>query len=239
MKLAHFCAEIEWLYEDTETVYDFCQRLLPFYCGEFIADIYDFMESTEQIQGDYELKCAEFGQLKYSLNVNDESANRLFCIIRFKHRSLSWRQLYNYLIFILRIKYNVQRAILKAKQAEDTTVSNDGMKILLKISLNDESQWLFDKVLFFNGSKVTWKQIRNYLKKLVAVRADVRDFFFDQERDRNYEQNKAEIINEIAKNSKKSACDQQMEIVNMLKQITQQNENMKKEIELLKQQLVE
>merc|ERR1712228_1014695 len=154
MKLSDFSAEIEWLYEDTENVYDFCQRLHPFYSGQFIKDIYDFMESTEQIQGHYELKCAEFVQLKYSLNVNDESANRLFFIIRFKHRSLSWKQLYNYLIFILRMKYNVQSAILNSKQAEDSTVSNDGMKILLKISLNDESQWLFDKVLFFNGSKV-------------------------------------------------------------------------------------
>merc|ERR1712154_357014 len=97
-------------------------RMFPFWGGSFINDIHNFMESTEQIQGIYELKCAEFGQLKYSLNVNDESANKLFHIIRFKHRSLSWQQLYNYVIFVLRMKYNVQKAILTSKQAEDLTV---------------------------------------------------------------------------------------------------------------------
>merc|ERR1712130_939733 len=135
-----------------ENVHDLSNRIYPFWSGQFIKDIYDFMGSTEQIQGNYELKCAEFGQLKYSLNVNNESANKLFHIIRFKQRSLSWQQIYQYLTFVLRMKYNVQKAILNSKQAEDTTVSNDGMKILLNISLNDASHWLFEKVLFFNGS---------------------------------------------------------------------------------------
>ena len=50
--------------------------------NNFVHSIYNFMESTEQIQGIYELKCAEFGQLKYSLNVNDDLAYKLFHIIR-------------------------------------------------------------------------------------------------------------------------------------------------------------
>ena len=241
-KLKDYLAEIEWLHLETETAYDLCRRIYPFWgsVNNFIHSIYNFMESTEQIQGIYELKCAEFGQLKYSLNVNDDLANKLFHIIRFKHRSLSWKQLYSYLLFILKMKYNVQKAILKSKQAEDTTVSEDGMKILLKISLNDESNWLFNRVLFLNGSKVTWKQIRNYLTKMLAVRQDMRDFFDDRERDRNYDENKAEIIDEISKTVEDNNTNNQyknQDIMELLKTIKKQNESMKKEIDALKQKL--
>ena len=234
IKLRDFNAEIEWLYLDLHNEYDFCQRVYPFWSSQFIDDIYHFMESTEQIQGVYELKCAEFGQLKYSLNVNDELANKLFHVIRFKHRSLAWKQLYNYLVFILKMKYNVQKAILRSKQAEDTTVSSEGMKILLKISLNDESKWLFDKVLSLNGSKVTWKQIRNYLKKMVTVRDDMRDFFGDQERDRNYDDNKAEIIDGISKtveDNKDNNMNQQ-QILKLLQEMKHEINGIKKKINL-------
>merc|ERR1719499_1009451 len=88
-----FLPEVRWLFENIEYVQDLCKRIYPFWGGRFISSIYNFMESTEQIQGNYELKCAEFGQLKYSLNVNAESAFKLFHIIRFKHRSLSWQQI--------------------------------------------------------------------------------------------------------------------------------------------------
>ena len=135
-----------------------------------MESIYNFMDSTDSIQGNYELKCAEFGQLKWSLHVNDESATKLFHIIRFKERTLSWMQIHEYLSFVLQMKYNVDGAILNSKQAEDTTVSKDGMKISLKISEDDSSSWLFERTLFFNGSKVTWKQIQEYLKKIESVR---------------------------------------------------------------------
>ena len=134
------------------------------------------MESMEQIQGHYELKEAEFGQLKHSLNVNDELATKLFNIIRFKIRALSWKQIYHYFKFILKMKYNVQRAILKSKEAEDTTISKDAIKNILKISLNDESKWLFNKVDKMHGMKITWKAIRKDLKKMINVRDDMRFF---------------------------------------------------------------
>ena len=89
-----FKPEMRWLFENVEFVQDLCKRMYPFWSGMFLNSIYNFMESTEQIQGNYELKCAEFGQLKYSLSVNDESATKLFHIIRFKQRSLSWQQIY-------------------------------------------------------------------------------------------------------------------------------------------------
>ena len=212
---AQFNAEIEWLFQDIQNEHDLYKRIYPFWSQQFTQKMLNFMESTEQIQGNYELKEAEFGQLKHSLNVNDEIANTLFQIIRLKHRALSWKQLYGYLTFILNMKYNVQTAILESKQAEDTTVSIDGMKISLKISLNDESKWLFDKVLSLNASKVTWKQIRNYLEKVVAVRQEIRDFFEDQERERNYDEKKAEIIDDLTK-SVKNGND---EMVNLLESI--------------------
>ena len=177
--------------------------MYPFWGGSIIKDIYSFMESTEQIQGNYELKEAEFGQLKHSLNVNDELALKLFHIIRFKIRSLTWKQISNYFKFLLKMKYNVQSAILKSKQAGDTPVSLDGIKMVLKIQLNDEAKWLFGKVDALHGAKVTWKQIRKYLTKIITVRDEMRDFFHDNARDRDFDDNRAEIINGIADNAER------------------------------------
>ena len=234
-----FLPEVRWLFENIEYVQDLCKRIYPFWGGRFISSIYNFMESTEQIQGNYELKCAEFGQLKYSLNVNAESATKLFHIIRFKQRSLSWQQIYQYLDFVLRMKYNVQKAILNSKQAEDTTVSNDGMKILLNISLNDASHWLFEKVLFFNGSKVTWKQIMAYLKKSETVRDEVRDIFAEKERCRKYQENTAEVIGEIAKSVDESqGQNKHIELMEMLKEIQKQNYELKQEVSMLKRRFL-
>ena len=199
-----FEAEVQWLYTGCENELDLCHKMYPFWSGSIIEDIYSFMESTEQIQGNYELKEAEFGQLKHSLNVNDELAIKLFHIIRFKIRTLTWKQIYNYYKFLLKMKYNVQRAILKSKQSEDTTVSMDGIKMLLKIQLNDEAKWLFSKVDSLHGAKVTWKQIRKYLTKIITVRDEMRDFFRDNARNRDYEDNKAEIINGISENAEKA-----------------------------------
>merc|ERR1712048_74352 len=75
-----------------------------------------------------------------------------------------------------------------------------GCKMSLKIQLADENKWLFSKVDRLHGAKVTWKQISKYLKKMIAVRDEMRDFFEDNARDRDFEENKAEIINGINEN---------------------------------------
>eukprot|EP00483_Globobulimina_turgida_P007229 UN07243 len=95
------------------------------------------------------------------------------------------------------MKYNVQNSILNSPQAEDTEVSKDAIRKLLNISLNDEALWLFTKCDAFHGSKINWKQIRNYLKKMVAVRDEMRDFFGDKQRDKNFKDNKVEIFNKM------------------------------------------
>eukprot|EP00485_Elphidium_margaritaceum_P015088 CAMPEP_0202731060 /NCGR_PEP_ID=MMETSP1385-20130828/186951_1 /ASSEMBLY_ACC=CAM_ASM_000861 /TAXON_ID=933848 /ORGANISM="Elphidium margaritaceum" /LENGTH=2462 /DNA_ID=CAMNT_0049397343 /DNA_START=90 /DNA_END=7479 /DNA_ORIENTATION=- len=194
-------AEIHWLFDGCENEYDLCQKIHPFWSTSIIKDLYDFMESTKQIQGDYELKLAEFGQLKHSLNVNDELAVKLFHIIRFKVRTLTWAQIYDYFKFLLKMKYNVKAAILGSDQAQDTTVSMDGMKLALEIELNDESKALFNKVDAIHGSKVTWKQIGKYLKKVISVRADMRDFFLHNDRTRQFDDERAEIIHSIHDNA--------------------------------------
>ena len=158
-----FMPEIRWLFEHVHSVEHLYKMVYPFWSGMFANSLDNFMQSTEHIDGSYELTCAEFGQLKYSLGIHDDSFIELFHIIRFKDQSLSWQQIYQYLDFVQRMKYNVEKAIFTSKQAEDTTVSSDGMKIALKISEEDLSSWLFERVLFFNESKVTWKQIREYL----------------------------------------------------------------------------
>eukprot|EP01084_Bolivina_argentea_P313577 543028_1 len=230
-------AEIDYLFLGCENRYDLCHKIYPFWSGTILQDIYSFMESTEQIQGNYELKEAEFGQLKHSLNVNDELAIRLFHIIRFKIRTLSWKQIYNYFNFLLQMKYNAQRAILKSKQAEDTTVSLDGIKLSLKIQLNDESVWLFNKVDSLHGAKVTWKQIRKYLKKMITVRDEMRDFFSDNARDREYKEKQPEIVNAIHDNveqTQESAQQNQEDILKCLAAITKQLKQLQKEVQSLK-----
>merc|ERR1712087_198508 len=74
----------------------------------------------------------------------------------------------------------------------------DGMKTRLKIQLNDQAKWLFAKVDSLHGAKITWKQIRKYLEKTISVRDEMRDFFLDNARDRDYEEKKAEIVNGIS-----------------------------------------
>ena len=83
-------------------------------------------------------------------------------------------------------------------------------------------------------------KIRNYLKKTLAVRQDMRDFFEDQQRDRNYDENKAEIIDELAKtvdNGQDENKSKNEEMMDLLKAIIKQNDNMKKEIDSLKKKL--
>merc|ERR1712141_736022 len=114
------------------------------------------------------------------------------------------------------------------------------------------STWLFQKTLFYNGSKVTWKQLRGYLKKSEAVREDVRDIFADKERARNYDEHKAEIIAEMSKNVEKnksnliegaSQTETLMDLMRAIKsqndEMKQQNQEMRKEINDLKQRLLD
>eukprot|EP01083_Nonionella_stella_P180070 641139_1 len=220
-------AEITWLFLGTENKYDLCHKIYPFWSGSIISDIYSFMESTEQIQGNYELKEAEFSQLKHQLNVNDELATKLFHIIRFKLRSLSWKQIYSYFKFLLLMKYNVHKAILTSKQAEDTTLSLDAIKLELEIKLNDESKWLFSKTDSYHGSKVTWKQISKYLKKMVKVRDEMRDFFRDNARDREFEKNKSEIINTIYDNVENNVAQNESLEEKLLKELQQLSHRMR------------
>ena len=109
-------------------------------------------------------------------------------------RSLSFKQFYDYFKFSLTIKYKIDKAILSSSKAEDTAVSKQGLKDVLNISLNDESEWLFNKVRIMYGSKITWKQISSYLTKTIRVRDDTRDFFNDKERNKNYKQQRAEDL---------------------------------------------
>merc|ERR1712154_340947 len=89
----------------------------------------------------------------------------LFYIIRFKMRSLSMKQLYDYFNFLLTMKGKIEKAILNSKKAEDTTLSKDGLKNVLDISSKNESEWLHEKVRKLYRSTITWKQITFYLDK--------------------------------------------------------------------------
>ena len=164
-------------------------------------------------------------------------------------------------MFIFRMKHNVQKAILDkdtGKQAEDTTVSNDGMKIALEINLDDESKWLFDQVLKLHATKVTWRQIREYLKKTLSIKQEIRDSFEDQEIGRKYEEKEAEIIDDISQTVEKAKENSEMQnkaMMGLLKEmqaqmiaikqqnedlgrkmiaIEEQNETLRKEVESLK-----
>eukprot|EP01084_Bolivina_argentea_P194766 334238_1 len=87
VEVKQYNEEVNYLFLRCENVYDLCHRIYPFWSGSLNQDIMIFMESTEQIQGNYELKKEEFGQLKHSLNVSDDFlAVKLFHIIRFKIR---------------------------------------------------------------------------------------------------------------------------------------------------------
>merc|ERR1712154_117648 len=60
-KIEGYDAEKNYLFLGCENKYDLCHKMYPFWSGSIIVDIYKFMESTEQIQGNYVLKEAEFG----------------------------------------------------------------------------------------------------------------------------------------------------------------------------------
>ena len=192
-------AELAWLYEcGADNEYDLCSQLYPLLSGSIKAELLAFMESSEKIQGIYEVKAEEFGQLKHTLGCNDEAARKLFNLMRFKMRSLSFRSLCGYLRFLLKMRKNVQQAMAAAPHGIDTAVSKDGIQKLLRIKLHDESEWLFGKVDALHGNKVSWKQIRKYMKKMVAVRGDMRDFFGDKQRDKHFADNTAEIMLKLA-----------------------------------------
>ena len=236
----NFIAELKWFHETSKTKLDLCKRMHPFSNGKILKDICAFLESTEQIQGIYELKAAEFGQLKHSLNANDEEAEKLFHIIRFKLRSLTWKQFFLYFKFLLEMKRNVQKAISKSDQREDTTVSRDELKIQLKIPCNDESKWLFAQIEYLHGAKVTWKQIKNYISQMAVMRDSMKDFFGDMDRKRHYESNKADIISKMAKNVKDNSLkssNKQNEMVDEMKELKKQNQKLRETLEFVQKQL--
>ena len=55
--------------------------------------------------------------------MNDESVQKLFLIIRYQDRALTWKQFYDYFKFLLRIKSHVNEAILRQPKAWDYTLS--------------------------------------------------------------------------------------------------------------------
>eukprot|EP01083_Nonionella_stella_P178794 632759_1 len=220
-----FLMEIEWFYEGTRNVKQLCRRLYPFWSLGLIKSIHEFLESTDLINGTYELKAAEFAQFKHELHVNDALAHDLFHLIRLKRRSLSWEQCRRYFAFLLQQRYRIKKAILKSPELEDTTISKDALKTELEISSNDEAKWMFNKVQEIHGAKVTWKQIRNYLEKMVSVRVSMRDFFSDQQRNREFEENQAEEFhNAIEQQSERDENGQteMKEAVNELKKSQQE-----------------
>eukprot|EP01084_Bolivina_argentea_P132267 233416_1 len=229
-KLKDFEAEIKWLLNNSETVADVCHKLEPFWKESILTILNDFLESTEHIQGNYQLKAAEFAQLKHALNINGEVADKLFYLIRIKDRSLSWRQLYEYVEFLVKMKFDVERASLKAPQAEDTTISRDDLTNKLNIQYNDQAKWLFDEVDKDHGHKVSWKQIRSYLKMRNEFGKDMHlnDFFEHTRRNKNFASKQAEIMNGMR---------------NKLEQITKSKDSMKelheKAINKLKQRLLD
>ncbi len=96
MESKEFELEINWLFEGTQNLYELTHRIYPFWSSRILKEIYYFVESTDQIQGIYELKTTEFKQLKYSLHLNNNDlTDKLFNIIRFKMRSLSYKQIYD------------------------------------------------------------------------------------------------------------------------------------------------
>eukprot|EP00483_Globobulimina_turgida_P010736 UN10757 len=114
-----------------------------------------------------------------------------------KMRSLSLKQFYHYFTFLLRMKYHVQDVILRSNQREDTTVSQNGLKIELNIPSDAEAEWLFLAVDQQHEGKLTWKQITQYLEKTLSLRKNMKDFFHEKEKEYKYEMKQAEMITKM------------------------------------------
>eukprot|EP01083_Nonionella_stella_P151296 483245_1 len=233
VNLKYLKEEIEWFADGTRDVGALCRRLHPFWSLNLTKSIHEFLESTELINGTYELKAAEFKQFKHELHVNDALAHDLFHLIRFKQRSLSWEQCRRFFAFLLQQRYRIKKAILDSTELEDTTISKDALKTTLEISSNDEAKWLFNKVEQIHGAKVTWKQVRNYLEKMVSVRVSMRDFFSDQQRDREFKENHAEEFHNAVEEERERGEGTQTEIDKLKQTQNQILQNQKKILDML------
>eukprot|EP01083_Nonionella_stella_P230213 814037_1 len=233
VNLKYLKEEIEWFADGTRDVGALCRRLHPFWSLNLTKSIHEFLESTELINGTYELKAAEFKQFKHELHVNDALAHDLFHLIRFKQRSLSWEQCRRFFAFLLQQRYRIKKAILDSTELEDTTISKDALKTELEISSNDEAKWLFNKVEQIHGAKVTWKQVRNYLEKMVSVRVSMRDFFSDQQRDREFKENHAEEFHNAVEEERERGEGTQTEIDKLKQTQNQILQNQKKILDML------
>ena len=236
--------EIKWLHKEVHNEYNLCQRVYPFWSGKYLNDIQDFMDSKEKIKpnSSASVKLSEFGQYKYVLNISGALADELFEIIRSKSKSLSWKQIRSYFKFISKMRSRVEKTILDKKysqQAGDTTVSKDGMKIRLNIAEDDRAKWLFDQVQLFHGKKVTWRQMHQYLKKTLDIREEIRDSFKNQEINRNYDENKAEIIHDISKTVRDQVTvpDQVKTMMEEMRESHKLVRHMRREVSNLKQDI--
>merc|ERR1712228_1807 len=191
--------EIRWIFNQCHKEYDLLYLIEPFFEGKIIHEIDELLESSDDIEGNYELRSEEFAQLKHQLHVNGHAAVQLFHIMRAHQQSLSWRQILSYFVFLSKIKVVIDDCIRRSAKGEDTDLSIEKMKLELHISSQDEANWLFDVVESHHAQKVSWKHFRKYLNKSLMVRQEVRDFFIEQESAKEYQENAYVLVNKLQK----------------------------------------
>ena len=158
-----------------------------------VLEIHKFMLNTAgKVTGIYTLRSEEFNLFKHKLRISGAATDKLFFMMRHQKRSLCWRQFRDYFKFLLATKYRIQFAIKKAAKREDECISREALQGELGISRHDEAVWLFQKVEKAHDTKLTWKQITEYLQKTQSFKDNIRDFFEDKKRDQDYEEQKAE-----------------------------------------------
>ena len=181
--------EIRWIYSQCHKVYDLVYLLQPFLHGKIIHEIDDLLASSDEIEGNYELRSEEFAQLKHQLHVNGSAAVELFHIMRAHQQSLSWKQILAYFVFLEKLMVLIDGAIRRNNKGEDADLSLEKMKLELHITSHDEAKWLFDTVELHHAQKISWKHVRKFLNKSLSVRQDVKDFFVEQEAQKEYQEN--------------------------------------------------
>lgn len=97
------------------------------------------------------------------------------------------------------MKYQIQFAIERSAKKEDKTISKDALQAELAIPRHYEAEWLFSKAEKWHDTKLTWKQITEYLQKSIASKENIRDFFRDKQRDEEYMNNRAEKMENVIK----------------------------------------
>eukprot|EP01083_Nonionella_stella_P098541 277150_1 len=189
--------EIRWIYNQCHAEFDFIYLLQPFMHGKIIREIEELLHSSDQVEGNYELRSEEFAQLKHQLHVNGHAAVHLFHIMRAHQQSLSWKQILSYFVFLNKMKAVLDDSIRRNPKGEDADLSIQKMKLELHVTSQDEANWLFETVEHHHAQKVSWKHVRKYLKKSLMVRQDVKDFFVEQEAQKEYQQNAYVLVNKL------------------------------------------